>query len=111
MKTLPLDNDWEALWPFTRHNTSTGILEAAAGLVGLTARLSATDGGAAIHANLSVSILERASTPGEYFGIIQGDDLRTHLAAYIGKVIWEVVGDGTNVFISEARRVRERRRA
>ena len=111
MKILPLDNDWEPEWPITRKNAASGDDEPASGLAGLTARLSATDGGTTIHASLSVSLAERSGAPGVYYGTIQGDDLRAQLVTYIGKVVYEVVGDGTNVFISVPRKVVERRRA
>lgn len=111
-KTLPLDNDWEMVWPGTRRNTATGVNEAAASLTGLTGRISDTDGGSAIHADLSKSMAERASTPGEYFAIVDGDALRTHLAtSYIGRIVWEVFGDGTNVVYSQPRLVVARRRS
>lgn len=105
MKTVYLDNDWEFIWPGTRQNTSTGEEEDAAGLAGLTARFSLTKGGATIHADLSKSLAERATTAGEYFAIADGDVLRTHLLAYAGLYIWEVFGDGTNVLYSVQRKV------
>jgi hypothetical protein len=111
MITISLDNDFEPEMAVTRKNTTTGVLEPAAGLTGLTFRLSATDGGTAIHADLEVTATERSGAPGVYFAILDGDKLRTHLAAsYIGKVVWEVFGDGTNVFSSIERKIVERRR-
>lgn len=110
MKKLYLDNDHEMVFSGVRRNTSTGEEEAADGLLNLTGRLSATDGGAAIHADLDKAMPERASTAGQYFAVIDGDSLRTHLAASIGSVVWEVFGDGVNVLYSVPRRVVERRR-
>lgn len=112
MKLLYLDNDWEYIWPGTRRNASTGVIEPAAGLTGLAARISATDGGATINAALTQSLVERASLAGEYFAVVDGDALRTHLGnvTYIGRVVWEVFGDGTNVLYSVARTVIEHRR-
>jgi hypothetical protein len=108
VKTLPLDNDWEYIWPGTRRNAATGVVEAAAGLAGLQAWLSATDGGATINAALTKTLAERASLLGEYFAIVDGDVLRSYLAA--GGVltypkVWECFGDSTNVLYSVERKV------
>lgn len=111
MKPIFLDNDYEICWPMTRKNTATGLDEPASGLTGVIGKLSATDGGAAIHATLSITLAERASTPGEYFGILQGDDLRTQLASLTGQVVYECIGDGVNEFICVARKVLAHRRA
>ena len=111
MKEIFLDNDWEYIWPGTRRNASTGVAEPAAGLAGLQAWLSATDGGVTINAALTKSMAERASVPGEYFAIVDGDALRTHLATLNGRKVYEVFGDGTNVLYSVPRMVRAVRRA
>lgn len=110
-KRLYLDNDYEAEYAVTRKNTATGASEVAADLEGLTARVSLTDGGATIHADLTVSTSERSSTPGRYFGVFDGDDLRTHLLAYVGKKVYVVFGDGTNVLVSDVHIVRKTRRS
>jgi len=110
LKTVSLDNDWELEYAATRKNASTGAIEPATGLAGLTGRLSATDAGATIHASLSVSLSERGTT-GIYFGVLQGDDLRAQLAAsFTNVVIYEVFGDGTNVLTSVPRLVAAVRR-
>lgn len=110
MKTIELDNGWEFVWPGTQRNTATGKSEAAAGLLTLFARISATDGGAAINAALEKTLAERADTPGEYFAVVDGAVLRTHLAALTGQVVYEVFGDGANVRYSVPRRVLATRR-
>src|SRR3989304_4352192 len=97
IKEISLDEDYEPVYALTRKNTNTGLDEPASGLTGVLSLFSATRGGTTIHADVSISLAERASTPGEYFGIHQGDTLRLRLAAYIDKVIWERVGDGTNI--------------
>ena len=108
-KNLYLDNDFEIEFAFQRKNATTGNLEAASGLT-LTGRFSATDAGLTIHASLSVSLTERGST-GIYAGVVQGDDLRTQLAAaYVGKTVWLVGGDGTNVLVSTPYTVKATRR-
>jgi len=109
MKSIALDNDWEPEYRASRKNAGTGTIEPATGLTGLSARLSATDGGAAIHATMSVNLTERGTT-GLYFGVIEGDNLRAQLVALVGQVIYEVYGDGTNVFTSIPRLVAAVRR-
>lgn len=111
MKDISLDNDWEFIWPGTRRNVATGAVEAATGLAGLTAWLSATDGGSTIHATLSKAMAERASLPGEYFAVVDGTDLRAQLAVYTGGRVWEVFGDSANVLYSVPRKVVRTRRA
>lgn len=98
-------NDFESEFAVTRKNSATGASEAAASLTGLTSHLSLTDGGATIHADVSVSMAERSSTAGTYFGVIEGDKIDTHLAALAGSVVWEVFGDATNVYVSKEHHV------
>ena len=66
-----LDNDWEYEVNITRKDTATGTVEAAAGLSGITGRISLTPTGLTIHADLTKTLAERASTPGEYFAIVE----------------------------------------
>ena len=109
MKTISLDSDWEYIWgASTRRNAATGAVEAAAGLTGLLAWLSATEGGATIHASLSKTMVERSGLPGEYFAIVDGDVLRLRLAAagvLLYPEVWECFGDGLNVQYSIRRKV------
>ena len=110
MKPLYLDNDHVCEMDLTQKHTDTSLWVPAVGQAGLSFRISLTDGGSAVHASLSVSATERPAKPGTYFATLQGNDLRTHLAAYIGTIVWEVFGDGTNVTTSEPRKVVEHRR-
>ena len=110
MKQVFLDNDWEYIYRQTRRNTLTGIEEAAAGLTGMQAWFSATDQGATIHSDLVKNLSERASTPGEYSAILDGDVIRSRLSAYAGNRLFEVFGDGTNVSTSLPVRVLATRR-
>jgi len=98
---LYLDNDHEFEYAVTRKKTTTGAAEAATGLTGLTARVSLTKGGATVHADLSVSAAERSGTAGTYYGVFEGDDLRTNLLEYVGDKVYVVFGDGTNVLVSD----------
>lgn len=107
---IALDNDYTPQFAFTEPDASTGLYGPATGLSGMTCRISATDGGAAIHASLDQVLTEWGGTPGTYYVRFDGDNLRSHLAAYVGQSVYVVVGDGTNVHISKPVRVRERRR-
>lgn len=110
MKLLSLDNDYEFEYALTRKNAASGNFEPASGLAGLSCRISLTDGGAAVNGALNVAAAERSSDPGVYYGVFQGDDLRTYLGGQIGLAVYEVFGDGTNIFTSIARRVTAPRR-
>ena len=98
---LPIDNDFEFEYSVTRKNTATGALEAATELASLIALVSLTkEGGptpSAIDDDLSVSASERSGTAGSYYGVFDGDKLRTHLLAYVGRKVYVVFGDGTNI--------------
>ncbi len=109
MKSISLNNDFEFEYKATRKNSATGTLEPATGLTSLTCRLSATDGGAAIHATLSVTMVERGGT-GIYSGVVLGPDLQTQLTALSGSVIYEVFAVGTSVLTSIPRLVQAIRR-
>src|SRR6266705_4867159 len=106
MKHVSLDNDWRYKYRVTTDNATTGATIAAAGLAGLQAWFSLTRGGATINAALTKSMAERSGTPGTYTAVVDGDVLRTYLAALDGQVIWEVFGDGLNVYTSVNRRVK-----
>jgi hypothetical protein len=101
MRQIPLDNDWEPEYAVTQKNSSTGQDEPATGLVGLKARLSATDGGAAIDPTLETNVGERLSVPGTYFGFVEGDALRARALAFVGVPCYAVFGDGINILFSE----------
>lgn len=96
-----LDNDDEPEIAITRKNTSTGVEEAAAGLT-LTVHLSLTKDGAAINADLTRTASERASKPGTYFAIMDGDKLRSHVAGSAGKVLQYVWIAGDDIKANEA---------
>ncbi len=106
MKHVSLDNDWRYKYRVTTDDSTTGASIAAAGLAGLQAWFSLTRGGATINAALTKSMVELSGTPGTYTAVVDGDVLRTYLAALDGQVIWEVFGDGLNVYTSVNRRVK-----
>ncbi len=87
---LYLDNDLEVEIALSRKAATTGALEAAAGVTGLSAYLAATPQGAAIHANVTVNLTERSGAPGRYFGLLQGTDLTTQLSSYLNQTVWLV---------------------
>lgn len=106
MKHINPDNDWRYKYRVTTDDATTGASIAAAGLAGLQAWFSTTRGGATINAALTKNMTELSGTPGTYTAVVDGDVLRTYLAALDGQVIWEVFGDGLNVFTSVNRRVK-----
>jgi hypothetical protein len=73
-----------------RKNTSTGELEAYSGISSVTVLLSATRGGSTpIHANLSKSATERASTAGRITATFDVADLQAQLLpTYRGKTVY-----------------------
>ena len=97
-------NDDQPETTLTRKAAATGASEAATGLTGLTFKLSATRGGAAIHANLSKTATERGVL-GIFYATFEGTDLTAQLATYVGKDIFQTFGDGLNVNFTVARRV------
>jgi hypothetical protein len=73
-----------------RKNTSTGELEAYAGITSVTLLLSLVRGSQTpIHANLSKSATERPSTSGRIFATFDVADLQAHLLPlYVGKPVY-----------------------
>lgn len=91
-------NDKEEIFDLTRPNTSTGEDEAAAGLTGLTVHYSLTKAGAAIHADVTETLAEYASTAGRYHATMEGDSITARLSALENPRIQAVVKDsGGNV--------------
>lgn len=80
--------DYEAECKVTRKNATTGVTEAATGLTGMTARISATTTGAAI-GSLTVSLTERGTT-GIYAGILDTAALVSALAALLNTTVYVV---------------------
>lgn len=60
------DNAYEPEFSVTKKKAADGTLTPAAGIVGATIHVSATDGGPPIHATLSGVAVERAAKPGYY---------------------------------------------
>jgi len=84
-----LDNDHEFEYDIKRKATTTGELEAAAGLSAVTAHFSASDGGSAI-GTTSTALTERSAKAGRYAGIIDRATLNTELAAYANQRVYRV---------------------
>lgn len=89
VREVYLDNDWEFEFDVQRKATTTGTLEAAASLSGVSAFFSATDGGSAI-AGTTTTLTERSAKAGRYFGILDKAALNTALADYANTAVWEV---------------------
>lgn len=91
-KPLFLANDRLVRRTLETWNPDTAKHEPAEGLPA-TVRLALTPDGPAVHPTLEAALTERA--PGDYFGILQGADVTTHLAAYEGKIVYEIVAAGS----------------
>ena len=101
LDTVALDDDYEFEFDATRKATTTGNLEAAAGLSGVSAHFATTKGGPAI-AGTSTSLTERSAKDGRYYGILDAAAIRTALAAYKNGT-----GFGVYVVSGDAKRGRE----
>lgn len=110
MKQLALDNSWRYEYSMTAKDGITGEVEPVAGLTSLSCWLSATDQGATIDSALTKTLAEYSGKPGTYFALVDGPTLASKLSTYVGKTVWEVLVDGTNVKTSEPRRVVSPRR-
>lgn len=93
MKYIPLGNRYEYEWSGERKDADTGAVEVDASHSGLSATISASDGGSAINAALTVSLSERTGTPGTYYGQVAGSAITSHLTAYLGSIVYEVLTD------------------
>lgn len=109
IREVYLDNDWEFEFDVKRKATTTGNLEAAASLSGVTAFFSATDGGTAI-ASTTTSLTERSATAGRYYGILDKTTLNTALTAYVNQVVYEVFVVSGDAETSEGVLVKDARR-
>ncbi len=100
-------NDFVVERAISLRAVATGQDTSATGLAGVIGFLSATRGGTPIHASLQVTLAERGSVSGQYYGVLQGTDLSTHLTAtYDETMIWECVQAGTDYKQYVALRVR-----
>jgi hypothetical protein len=96
MREIPIGvtgNDWDIEERMSQ-KTNTHRYESAVGLTGGIAFLAATEGGEAIHVDLSVLLAARPQELDSYFGTIAGSGLVTRLpvGAYPDRtVIWECV--------------------
>lgn len=109
MIEIYLDNDHEFEADIKRKATTTGELEAAAGLTGVTGHFSATDGGDAI-ATTSTPLTERAAKAGRYYGILDATTLNTALAGHINRTVYRVILVSGDAETSEPVLVRATRR-
>lgn len=107
-KPIYLDNDDEPEHYVAKKNTATRVEEPVSGLADLYVHLSLTDGGAAIHPSLRKLTAERTEAAGYYHARFEGSDLRAQLGDVKG--VYEVFGDGENIYVSTYRRVFQHRR-
>jgi hypothetical protein len=109
MDSVYLDNDHKFRYRVKRDNADTGAVEAAAGVTGVSAHFSLTDGGADL-GSTSTSLTEYASTAGTYYGVLDMADLNADLAALVNTVVWEVFVVDGDAETSEPLLVRAHRR-
>ena len=88
-REIYLDNDYEFEFDVQRKATTTGAIEAAEGLSGVSAFFSVTDGGSAI-AGTTTTLTERSAKDGRYFGLLDKTDLNTALEPLVNTVVYEV---------------------
>jgi len=92
--TIDCAQDFTPNLDVERQATTTGDYEAYAGITGVTMHLSATEGGATIHANLSKAASERSAEAGRIYATFDVADLQTHLLgspSYRNKTVWLVL--------------------
>lgn len=90
IKEVYLNSDHEFEFDVKRKATTTGNIEAAAGLSGAQAWFSATDGGSAL-GSTTTSLSERSATAGRIYGILDAATLASALTASLNSVVYEVL--------------------
>jgi hypothetical protein len=96
MRAVAPENDHTYEYDVLTEDADTRVLEPAAGLTGVQAWFSATRSGVAINAALLKTLTEAVGKSGTYFAVLDGSDITTHLTAYVGRTIWEIISDGGN---------------
>ena len=99
-KPIYLDNSYEYAFTVRRKNTATGVLEPVTGLVDLKGLVSQTPGGSTINAAIELALAERASKPGDYFGILSTSLVNTHLTSFADQMV-HVCARNADVEVSE----------
>lgn len=108
---LWLTEDQEAEFEFNRKNATTGVLEAASGLTGMTVHISATAGGSAIGA-LSFNLSERGTT-GIYYAVMDTATLVAGLSTSSypdGAAVYLVVSKSGDIASRSFRKIVKRQR-
>lgn len=89
-------NGYEFEYPIAKKNDPDGAKVPATGLAGLTGFISATPDGAAIHASLSVPLVERSAKSGTYYGRITGANIDAHMwPTYDNQYVYVVIEDAS----------------
>jgi hypothetical protein len=108
---LWLTEDQEAEFEFSRKNASTGVLEAATGLTGMTVHIAASAGGSVIGA-LTFNLTERGTT-GIYYAVMDTATLVSGLAAATypdGTALYLVVSKSGDIASRSFRKLVKRQR-
>jgi hypothetical protein len=88
-------NDKVEQFALTTPNALTGEDEAATGLTGLTIHYTLTQGGSAIHADVTKTLAEYADTLGTYHATMPGVSITTYLANKGGTRVFAVLKDSS----------------
>lgn len=91
------DNPAEPEFSITKKKAADGTLTPAAGIVGATIHLSATDGGPAIDPSLSAPALERAGKPGQFYAQFDIPTINTLFPTYDKRRLYWVWTDPANI--------------
>lgn len=95
---LPLDNDFEPEVTIKKKDPATGAKVPVTGLTTADMWISLTKSGPSLDNLTKKDALERGvAAPGKYYCIMDGDDLRTVLAARVGQTIYLVLSDAGNI--------------
>jgi hypothetical protein len=73
------DQPYEYEVDLTKHRGTDGVDIPAAGLLDVMMTVAAVSGGAPIHADLTVAMVERSAVPGRYYGTIPTGAINTRL--------------------------------
>jgi len=108
---LWLTEDQEAEFEFNRKNATTGVLEAASGLTGMTVHIAATAGGSAI-GSLTFNLSERGNT-GIYYAVLDTATLVAGLSTSSypdGTAVYLVVSKSGDIASRSFRKIVKRQR-
>lgn len=90
---LPLGNDFEVSINLASYDQLEKEVVAEEGRT-VTALIAATPTGAAINAALSITLTDTGD--GDYYGVIQGDNIDSYLTTYLGELVYLRITSGSS---------------